>query len=128
MEELKYVFTAKHHYAPSTIERPDYGAKVEYIKEDHVPPPLSAVHIKHIERVVRKFLYYGRIINITMLHAVHNITSTKNKKTQTTWKAVQYLLNYVASNPDSKIIFCASDTLYKINSDAAYLVCPESRS
>ena len=55
-------------------------------------------------------------------------TSTKNKGTQTAWKAVQYFLNYAASNQDAIIIFQASDMLYKIDSDAAYLVCPEARS
>ena len=63
-----------------------------------------------------------------MLHALNDIASTKNKGTQTTWKAVQYFLNYVASNQDAKIIFRASNMLYKIDSDAAYLVCPEAQS
>ena len=57
-----------------------------------------------------------------MLHAQNNITSTKNKETQTTWKAIQYFLNYVDNNHDTKIIFRASDVLYKIDSDAVYLV------
>ena len=63
-----------------------------------------------------------------MLHALNDIASTKNKGTQTTWKAVQYFLNYAASNQDPKIIFRASNMLYKIDSDAAYLVCPEAWS
>ena len=37
-------------------------------------------------------------------------------------------LNYAASNPNAEIIFRASDMLYKIDSDAAYLVCLEARS
>ena len=57
-----------------------------------------------------------------------NKGSTKNKGTQTSWKAVQRFLNYAASNQDAKISFRASDMLYKIGSDAAYLVCPEARS
>ena len=127
LEELKHILIAPHHYALSYIERLDYGAKVQYAKED-TAPLLSATQIKHIERVVGKFLYYGRAIDNTMLHALNDIASTKNKGTQTTWKAVKYFLNYAASNQDAKIIFRASDMLYKIDSDAAYLVCPEARS
>ena len=41
---------------------------------------------------------------------------------------MRYFLNYGNSNPDAEIIFCASDVLYKIDSDATYLVCPEARS
>ena len=43
-------------------------------------------------------------------------------------EGVKYFLNYAASNPNAEIIFCASDMLYKIDSDAAYLECPEARS
>ena len=63
-----------------------------------------------------------------MLHALNDIVSSKSKGTQTTWEAVKYFLNYTASNPNAEIFFHASDMLYKINSDAAYLVCPEARS
>ena len=95
LEELKHILIAQHHYVPSYIERPDYGAKVQYAKEDHAPP-LSATQIKHIERVVEKFLYYGRDIDNTMLHALNDITSTKKKGTQTTWKAIR-CQNYLQS-------------------------------
>ena len=37
-------------------------------------------------------------------------------------------LNYAASNPNAKIIYRKSDILYKNDSDAAYLVCPDARS
>ena len=45
-----------------------------------------------------------------------------------TWEAVQYCLNYAASNPDAEAIFQASTMIYKIDSDVAYLVCPEAGS
>ena len=67
-----------------------------------------------------------------MLHALNNITSTKSKGTPTrTWEAAKYFLTltYAASNPDAKIIFHASDMVYKIYlDDTAYLVCPEKQS
>lgn len=83
LEELKHIFIAKHHYASSIIEQPDYQAKMKYVKEDNAST-LSAVQIKHIKRVVENFLYYGGTIDITMLHALNNIASTKNKGIQTT--------------------------------------------
>ena len=43
-------------------------------------------------------------------------------------QAVTHFLNYAASNPNAKIIYRKSDMLYKINSDAAYLFCPDARS
>ena len=127
LEELKHIFTGKHHYAPSKLDRPDYGAKIQFAKID-TATPLSLVQIKHIERVVGKFLYYARAIDNTMLHALNEIASSKSKGTQTPWEAVKYVLNYASSNPDAEIIFRASDMLYKIDSDAANLVCQEARS
>ena len=76
LKELKHIFTAKHHCAPSKIEQPNYGAKKQYVKEDNAPP-LSAIQIKQIESMVRKVLYYGHAIDNTMLHALNNIVSTK---------------------------------------------------
>ena len=62
--------------------------------------------------MVETFLYYGWAINSTMIHALYDIASTKSKRTQTsTWKVVQYFLNYAASKPDAKIIFQASNML-----------------
>ena len=87
LEELKHIFTGKHHYAPSKIDRPNYGAKIQLAKEDTVSPP-SFTQIKHIERVVGKFLYYARAIDNTMLHALNDIASSKRKGTQTTWENV----------------------------------------
>ena len=127
LDELKHIFTGKHYYAPSKIDRPDYGAKVQFAKID-TATPLTLTQIKYIKRVIGRFLYYARAIDNAMLHALNAIASSKSKGTQTTWKAVKYFLNYAAINPTAEIIFRASDMFYKIDSDAAYLVCPEARS
>ena len=59
---------------------------------------------------------------------MNHIGSQRNKGTQKLMKVVTYFLNYAASNPDAKIIYRASDMLYKVDSDAAYLVCSDARS
>ena len=101
LEELKHIFTGKHHYAPSKIDRPDYGAKIQFAKDD-TAPPLSLTQIKHNERVVGKFLYYTRAIDNTMLHALNGIASSQNKGTQTTWAAVKYFLITPQAIPTQK--------------------------
>ena len=55
-----------------------------------------------------------------MFDDLNHIASTKNEETQTTWKAMQYFLNYAASNPDTKIVFHVSNMWYKIDLDVAY--------
>ena len=80
LKKQKHIFTGKHHCAPSKLNRPDYGAKIQFAKID-TATPLSLVQIKHIERVVGKFLYYARAIDNTMLHALNDIAPSKSKGT-----------------------------------------------
>eukprot|EP00536_Pseudo-nitzschia_multiseries_P018497 jgi/Psemu1/55884/gm1.55884_g len=61
-----------------------------------------------------------------MLHALNDIASAKNNKT--TLAATKYFLNYAACNPDASIIYRASDMILRVDSDAAYLVCPEANT
>ena len=63
-----------------------------------------------------------------MAHMMNHIGSKKSKGTQKLMQAVTYSLNYATSNSSTKIIYPKSDMLYQIDSDAAYLVCPEARS
>ena len=98
------------------FDQSNYLAKIQFAREETALPP-SAIGIKHIKRLVGKLLYYS-----------HDIASSKRKGTQTAWKALKDLLNYKASNPDTENIFLVSKMLYKIDSDAVYLVCPEAQS
>ena len=74
LEELKHIFTGKHHYTWSKIDQSDYRVMIKLAKED-TALTLSLTQIKHIKRVVGKFLYYARAIDNTMLHALNNIAS-----------------------------------------------------
>ena len=73
-------------------------------------------------------MYYAQAINNTMAHIMNHIGSQKAKGTQKLMEEVAHFLNYVASNPNAKTIFRKSYMLYRIDSDAAYLVCPGARS
>ena len=109
------------------MERPDYGATIQYVKED-LSKPLNASQINYVQRVVGKFLYLGRAIDNTTLHALNEIAIATTKGTEATLAAVEYYLNYMASNPSPKLQFRASDMILHVESDAAYLVCPKARS
>ena len=78
--------------------------------------------------MVGKFLFLGRAIDNTTLHALNEIAIATSKGTEATMKAVEYFLNYAASNPNPSIKYRASDMILRIESDAAYLVCEHARS
>ena len=119
--------TTRHQAAALKMTRPDYGAKVQYVYDDN-GEPLAENKIRHIQRVIGKFLYYGRAIDITMQHAINNIRITTAKATTTTEKTVKHFLDYAHCNPDAELIFRASDMILQTDSNAAYLVAPNAQS
>lgn len=127
LREFEHASPPSHYKGPSKIDRPDYGVKVQYVKED-LTKQLTAEQIKFLQRVTGKFLFYARAIDNTMLHAINDIASATMHGTEQTLAAATFFLNYAASNPDGEIIFRTSDMILRIDSDAAYLVCPKARS
>jgi hypothetical protein len=127
LKEFNHIQPKQKHLGPSKIDRPDYGAKVQYVKED-LTGTLNEDQIKFIQRVTGKFLFYARAIDDTMLHALNDIASSTVNGTEATLAATTYFLNYAASNPNGQIIYRASDMILRIDSDAAFLVRPEARS
>ena len=63
-----------------------------------------------------------------MLHALNEISIATSKGTKATLDATTYFLNYAACNPNAVLRYQASDMILHVDSDAAYLVCPEARS
>ena len=127
LQEFTHAPPNTHFNGPSKVVRPDYGAKIQYVKDD-TTKPLNKTKINYLQRVVGKFLYYARAIDNTMLHALNDIATATSKGTEATLAAVEYFLNYAASNPDARIRYIASEMILQAISDAAYLVCPNARS
>ena len=125
LTEFKHIHPTQHYYGPSKVEDPIYGRKVQYAKTD-TSGTLGPKDIKRIQQVTGKFLYYGRVIDDTIMHAMNHIASSK--KSKDTLEATEYFLNYMASNPDGQLIYRESDMILQADSDAAYLVAEEARS
>jgi hypothetical protein len=127
LKEFQHTPPRQHFYGPSRHETPEYGAKIQYVKHD-TTAPLNKEQIRYLQRVVGKFLFLGRAINNTTLHALNEIAIATSKGTDATLAAVEYFLNYAASNPNPSVRYQASDMILRIESDAAYLVCSNARS
>ena len=63
-----------------------------------------------------------------MQHAVNDLAIAATKGTKQTMEDLIHFLNYCATNPDDSIIFCRSDMILTLDSDAAYLNVPKARS
>ena len=127
LKEFTHTKPRQHYKSPSKMTRPDYGAKVQYVKEDN-SRKLTPKEIKFIQQVTGKFLFYARAVDPTMLHALNEIAMATVNGTEATLKATVHFLNYAASNPNAKLRYIASDMVLHVDSDAAYLVASQARS
>jgi hypothetical protein len=63
-----------------------------------------------------------------MLHALNDLAMQTATGNQTTAAAMDNFLNYCATNPNTELLYRASDMILKNDSTAAYLVTPEAKS
>ena len=72
-------------------------------------PKLNKHGIKHIQQIVGTFLYYGRAIDNTILPALNEISQQQSAPTTETNMKANMLLDYLATHPNAKIRFHASN-------------------
>jgi len=89
---------------------------------------LTLKEIIQIQKKSGEFLYLGRAIDNTIMHALNEINIEATKAKERTREAVNHFLDYCTTNPEPQIIYRASDMQIHIESDAAYLVAPKGRS
>ena len=56
---------------------------------------------KELQQATGKFLYYGRAVDDTMLHALNCLSTQVNNGTERTKKALTHFLDYCYDNPDA---------------------------
>jgi hypothetical protein len=76
--------------------------------------------------VVGALLYYGRVIDSTIMTAIISLASKQATATEDTEAKLIHLLNYFTTHPDATIRYSASDMILNIHSDAGYLNEPEA--
>ena len=104
-----------------------YGADAHKMKPLDTSPALSKERVKIIECTIGKFLCYARgVYNMCLVSLIK--MSTRNYPTEQYEKNLHQLLYYTATNPNSVVIFHASDMILRADTDAAYLNKPKARS
>ena len=114
--------------SPHAWQKPNYGAKTQYVTPIDTTPFLDVKDTKRVQEVLGIFLYYARAVDATMLVAIGEIATQQAKGTQATMQAITQLLNYCATHPNASIRYVASDMCLHIDSDASYLSVSKARS
>ena len=113
---------ARPQYAPHLWTQPAYGQCTQFTPQPNLTSLLDKTGIKYVQSTTGSLLYYGRVVDPTLLITLNEIATSQATLTEKTKAKVQWLLDYVATYPNAKIRFYKSDMILYIDSDAAYLV------
>ena len=128
LHEYGHLFPKRIQTCPYSTEPKSYGAKAQAPLPTNDSKPLNKEGILKIQQIVGSILYYEREVDMTVLMSLSSIASEQTKTTEKTHSRCLQLLDYLASNPDAKIRFHATDMIMNIHSDASYLSEPNTRS
>lgn len=115
-------------HSPHQWLAPNYSATIQLTPLNDTTPPLNPAGLTHLQQVIGIFLFYGRIVDSTMLVALGTLASSQTNGTEATAQALSHLLNYTTTHPDAVIRHHASDVILYIHSDASYLSEPKAKS
>ena len=82
----------------------------------------------HHQEVCGKFLHASREVNNMMAHALNEARIIATPGNDLTAKELTILVDYIVTYPDAQLMFCASDMIMIVDSDAAHLVMSQARS
>ena len=118
----------KSQHCPFEPKPIQYDKQSDTNPHEEPSPPLDKDEKKYIQQVVGSFLYYDRAIDMTILLALSDIASQQANSTEKTMKRVRQLLDYMATHPEAKNRFCASDMILNVHSDVSFLSAAKGRS
>ena len=126
LAKFKYE-SKKKRYSPYPVEPQKFGkASQEPIPED-TSPRVDEDKRRLVQQVVGSILYYGKGPDLTTLVALSSLASEQAKATGQTIDRMEWLLDYLVTNPDATIRYYASDMVLNIHSDASYLSEPTTQ-
>ena len=96
---------------------PNYGAKVQYAPDDDTSRLATKEEKTFVQQVVGTFLYYGRVVDSTMLTALSVIASEQASPTENTLRKARKFMNYAATHLDAVLTYRKSDILLAVHSD-----------
>ena len=99
LTEYGYKPSKRQQYCPYEPNPIKYGKNSDNIVHEKESPPLNDNDKKFVQKLLGSFLYYARVIDLTILHALSAIASEQSKPTELTMKRMQQILEYMHSNP-----------------------------
>ena len=127
-KEFGHEMPTRRQDLPYPHTPPNYGAKVQYAKPLDKSSLLNKDGKKFIQKVNRKFLYLGRVVDLTILTALSSLASQHAAPTDKTKRRAMQLLDYLATQEEAVLTYRASNMVLAIHSNASYLSETNARS
>ena len=118
----------KKRYPPSPGEPRKFAKAAQEPSPADTAPLVDKTRKRPVQQVVGSILYYGKGPDPTTFVALSTFASEQSKATERTVSNMEWLLDYLATNPDAKIRYYKSDMILNIHSDASYLSESRARS
>ena len=94
LKQFNHILSSNNRQdSSSPFVPPKFGSPKPQMTHRDTSPPLSAKEKPHLQRVVRKFLYYARVTDETMGHGLNHL-SNKSEGSKKILIAQQYFLDY----------------------------------
>eukprot|EP00957_Ditylum_brightwellii_P002057 157902-Ditylum_brightwellii.AAC.1 len=118
----------KPQHSPHRRVKIKYGPEGQLVPKQDSSPKVPKETIEYIQAAMGIFLWYGRIVNLTLLPALNAISLQQATPTKETVKELDHFLDHIATYPNAAVRFHASNMILDIHSGAAYMVFPKARS
>jgi hypothetical protein len=126
--KYKHVVAPRPQHCPYSPEPRKYGSTAQAPLPPDTTRKLDKDEIKKIQQIVGSILYYVSAVDMTVLMALSTIASEQTTGTERTMEKALQVLDYLATHPNAKVKFRASDMVMNIHSDALYLTEPKAHS
>ena len=110
----------KPQLSPHKHRKIVYGAKEQHTHRAPPSPKLDEKGVKRVQEVVGALLFYGRAVDNKLLVVINAIGIQQATATKATNKAVDTLLDYLATYPDDGTLYRASDMVLAARADAGF--------
>ena len=127
LKRIKYEPKDQPQNAPAPCPTIACGQKKQLASQD-TTEILSPEEIRFTQSANGSLLCFGRMCDNTILVATNDTSTQQSKATKQTRAKLEWLLDYVATNPNPVNRVCASKMQLWISSDASYLTVSKARS
>ena len=128
LQKYEHVKPKRPQHSPYPVAPRKWGAVAQEPLPEDGTPSAGKEGVTKCQQVVGSVQYYARGVDATNLPALSTLGSEQTRATKQTMSNLNHLMDYLATHPDAKIRYYASDMILNVHSDASYLSESQARS